>query len=175
MLYFVYSTWANGVGTDLVRRRWSIWAEDIASFALQSTNGERRCRLLLLLCNDPEEPPPNPNGVRIATAAASHCSTSDWTWVPSLAINCCILLSLCVCGCGNEADKRRRRLVCHTAKNDATMFVLFLKTQPFVDYNSYNFCQCILTRLCLLGFPTAWVGDIALSDVSFHCVLLLLL
>jgi len=38
---------------------------------------------------------------------------------PSPAINCCILLSLCgCCDCGNEADKRRRRLVYYTAKNE---------------------------------------------------------
>jgi len=35
--------WSGGIWGD-GRWRWRIWAEDVASFALQSTNGERRCR-----------------------------------------------------------------------------------------------------------------------------------
>lgn len=88
--------------------------------------GTTQTSLMWLLCNDPEEPPPIPNGVGSGNGCngngGSHHSlalfSGSWpglgAWVPSAAINCCILLALC--GCGNEADKRRRRLVYYTVK-----------------------------------------------------------
>jgi len=120
---------------DLGRWAMEVEVEDLGGgrrvFCIAKYKWGTTLQTVLLLCNDPEEPPPNPNGVGIAAAkaaAASHCSAPDWTWTsvwvrvraPSPAINCCILLSLCGCGCcdcGNEADKRRRRLVYYTARN----------------------------------------------------------